>query len=261
MVIAGLAAAVSIAVAWFVPRDLGVGLLMTSASIVAVPAGIGACFAFWPYIREPFVVFANFAGVGLVVAYVIGPDIAFARTAGCAAGIAGCVSWIIIVGNGRWHENVNWLLAGAAAGALCHPLLFLLPLLSRESTFPEFLIYSCFGLFFYGLHTVSAGLLAATLTRIVLPMLFQSPYLGRPSFPSSAAGCQGIQTPPRRRAEQKKGTQRDAAGLTPYQLDNQLPNHHGSGVCTPFCAKPLCPPDPRLPTTRHRASCRLSTST
>jgi hypothetical protein len=172
MIVTAIGAGLSAALACAVPGDFSLGLLTTTASIAALTAGIGGCFAFWPQVRQLLVIYVTFAGVGVSLAYMLVPDaLGFDLTAGCVNGIACCISWWVLCRNQRWQKDARWLLAGPAAGVICHPLLWLYSLLTRQISFAEFAIWSCLGLLFYGLHTMSAGLVATTLCRLILPRI------------------------------------------------------------------------------------------
>ena len=120
-VVAGVAAMISLLVAWRNPGEVGVGLVMTAALIAAVPAVFCARIAFWPRLREPLIVLFNHALAGCLLAYFINPEVRFALTVACVAGVAGCASWILICTSGSLKTNLNWLISGLAAGGRAHP--------------------------------------------------------------------------------------------------------------------------------------------
>lgn len=167
-VTAGIAAIVCLSVAWRTPGDFGVGLVMTAALIAAVPAALCAGIAFWPRLREPLVVLLNHAVVAFLLAYVLNPEVRFALTVAGVASVAGCVCWILICPNDSLKSNLNWVVAGAAAGVLFHPLFFSILLFSGEINLIQFVVWSCLSGLFFGLLTVAGGLLAATTSRLVL---------------------------------------------------------------------------------------------
>jgi hypothetical protein len=148
--------------------DASVGILIASAMVGLACVTIAA----WRYIREPLVVFAVFGGVGSLIAFLIQNKLEFAAAVGGFAGLAGCVSWMIICRGGRYQRDARWIVAGAIAGVLMHPMFWLSAAFGGHEPLLPLLVCEFVGFVLFGGPTIAICLLAATLCRFALPRLF-----------------------------------------------------------------------------------------
>jgi hypothetical protein len=126
-------------------------------------------------VGEFALVFLVFSGFG--AAFSLSVDLNSSSTLtmaiGGSAGIAGSLAWAVLCANQRWRTHSNWMVAGAVAGALGHPVFAILGFIIEPAVAPVYAvpIVALLGFLFWGIVTVPVGILAAAVCRAVLAML------------------------------------------------------------------------------------------
>jgi hypothetical protein len=123
------------------------------------------------------------AGLGLCLSSMWAPNgsLSFVCIASMAAGISGGCAWWVLCGRRATYSVRRCVLCGVVTGLICHPVFWSAWIIFSiaDSTFrgkpsemavtgSALLLANCASLYFYGLFTVCAGVIAAAACRYIL---------------------------------------------------------------------------------------------